>query len=120
MTAGSWIASRRTSLPLKTRAARSGLKAITATMRRIEGNAWEKRRSGRTASGTKNLLASKRADCLSVPEQLRIELSLTFGTQTVREGRLGMVADVGFQDIPGTRVIADFFAGCADRKQAMQ
>src|SRR5438067_9812616 len=118
MTVGFWIASRRTSLPLKTRAARSGLKAITATMRRIEGDAWEKRRSGRTASGTKNLLASKRLDCLSVPEQLRIKLSLTVGTQTMRERRLGMFADIGLQDIPGTRVIADFFAGGTDRKQA--
>src|SRR5207302_11079805 len=63
MTAGSWIVSRHTFLLLKMRAARSGLKAITATMRRIEGNVWEKRRSGRTASGTKNLLAGKRADC---------------------------------------------------------
>src|SRR5512132_2763728 len=116
MTAGFWIASRPTSWPLRTRAVRSGLKAIIANMRRTEEKDWEKRRSGRTASGTKNLLASKGADCLSVPEQLRIELVLTFGAQTVREGRLGMFADVGFQDIPGTRVIADFFAGCADRK----
>src|SRR5206468_11425082 len=71
MTAGFWIASRRTFLPLKTRAARSGLKAITAAMRRIEGSGWEKRRSGRIASGTKNLLAGKRADACNSLGRLR-------------------------------------------------
>src|SRR5437660_12826249 len=97
MTAGFWIASRRTFLPLKMRAARSGLKAITATMRRIEGNVWEKRRSGRTASGTKNLLAGKGADCqfFGKAKAGRYILQRSIALIGVGPGRGGAAAGVG-------------------------